>query len=1010
MPKIASRSQADPSRDLSQPSRKGRAQAPLYLGPKRFDPVAHGGVKRLGFWFLFFGFLLPTAAMIFECTTHYCAQHFFDPFPSTGHVLLFALIPLSNLLSWWGTRRDLSNHLAAMSLLGGMAMGVGILYALMFLPITPTACLATAFFGFGLLALSPVLSLPCNLLSAKTVGRLASGKTTYFNAHQVDHIGHMIILVMVIAVELPSTLTRINLSNAAEADPVVSQNAVRWLRKYGSAEVLQRACYEHSGRATDILGSVYESEHPFNVDAARRVFFRVTGKPFNSVPIPAAARATIQRANMIADTNSLNYGVSDEFDLDTDIAGEKVSGMARGLSLAQSTLSGALDGDAALGSLEWTLGFTNVSKVDREARAKILLPPQAVVTRASLIVRDKVYDATIMVRDAARAQYQSSVNARKEPLLVSMAGADQLLVQCYPISAGETVKICLEIAAPLTIRDDEKASLTLPAFTERNFIADKPTDVDIKSTASGRAPLPLTASGLINLSPDRLSGTVTAEQLTRFQSAVVVDRIRSATGTYSKVWCKADPCVVHAEVERRLVPPHYYGLKHLLILIDGSYETKPYLAEIVDGLKALPSSIEASVKIIGDQPVSLFGGSSDYLAAINDLKKTEMVGGQDDFATLRDGLQSAAGADDTAVLWLHAAQPLSSGDTGALSALLRGASTRPYLFDLALQAAPNQLLTDVYSPNGLIRLPRSSSVAADLTGFFSACRDGGGAATNLAGDDQEYDCHPTVTVAPNAAGASAPSAPGAAKEIAAAKSERLQVDDRLLKIWANREIALNMNKIGGNWTPVNNLMANQMQIVSPVSSAIVVQTDTSVMAKMESDKKALKVGEIDAALKQVNTIVNEKAKSLADFNGPSRSAELYNTEPGPAQKESKTAPTAGMDAFSSLGGSAPDAVADLDNAGANGTGNPLAAPSAVRMPNLQGATNGTLPVVPEYAQQEQRRDSSPIVEGVNTAGTVRPVDPWQLLPGLLQLLFLLGVLGAIAIWCKRASARKKDNE
>ena len=91
-------------------------------------------------------------------------------------------------------------------------MGVACLYTLMFLPLTPMACLFSLALGFGLLGLAPLLSLPCNWISGKTVCHLAARKITYFNAHQVEHLGHMIILVMVIAIELPSTLTRINLS------------------------------------------------------------------------------------------------------------------------------------------------------------------------------------------------------------------------------------------------------------------------------------------------------------------------------------------------------------------------------------------------------------------------------------------------------------------------------------------------------------------------------------------------------------------------------------------------------------------------------------------------------------------------------------------------------------------------------------------------------------------------------------------------------------------------------
>ncbi len=92
-----------------------------------------------------------------------------------------------------------------------------------------------------------------HLAQWKTVCKLASTKKTFFDPHQVEHIGHLIVLCLVVAVELPSTLTRINLSLAA--DPTTERQGVQWLRQFGSEEVMLRACYERSGRATDILGS-----------------------------------------------------------------------------------------------------------------------------------------------------------------------------------------------------------------------------------------------------------------------------------------------------------------------------------------------------------------------------------------------------------------------------------------------------------------------------------------------------------------------------------------------------------------------------------------------------------------------------------------------------------------------------------------------------------------------------------------------------------------------------------
>ncbi len=439
-------------------------------------------INKKGFWFLLFGVLLPIAAMVVESNFHLLAENFFDPFPSPAHLVLFALIPFSNFLLWLAGRRDMSQYYGFMALASGMAMGVGILYSVMCLPLAPIFCFYSLACGFGLLGLAPLLSIPCSFAAGKTVTSLAHARGTYFDAHQVEHIGHLIVLIMVVAVELPSTLTRINLSEAIShkvqphvaAYNLVAQTpenlkAIEWLRRYGNREVLLRACYEHSGKATDILGSLYESGHPIAVSAAREVYYKVTGKPFNTEPIPASFRATIKHNGALSPTDPLTGGVDDEFDLDTGVAGENVSGMARGLALNAANLSGKVDAEGSLAQLTLSFDFENTSKYDREARAQILLPPGGVVSHANLTVNGVSRDAVIVSRSLARQQYQAAVQEKRDPLLVSYSGIDKVLVQCFPVAPGETMKVTLDIAAPLTYIDKQKAVLELPRFSERNF-------------------------------------------------------------------------------------------------------------------------------------------------------------------------------------------------------------------------------------------------------------------------------------------------------------------------------------------------------------------------------------------------------------------------------------------------------------------------------------------------------------------------------------------------------------
>jgi hypothetical protein len=900
---------------------KGKAESKSFA-PKYFDPIEHGQVKKRGLLFLFCGVILPTIAMLFETTFHFCAHNFFDPFPTPSHVVLFGLIPLSNFLVWLGTRKDLSNHYAFMSLASGMAMGVSCLYSLMFLPLTPISCFFALALGFGLLGLAPLLSVPCNLIAGKTVCRLADRKGTYFNAHQFEHMGHMIILVMVIAIELPSTLTRINLAKAADKNVIESSAGVDWLRRYGSQEVLLRSCYERSGKATDILGSLYESAHHTTIDQNRKVFFKVTGKPYNSVPIPKAARATIQHTGVITDPANLNAGVDDEFDIDTDIAGEEVCGVARGLSASQSEITGNIDPNTALASLNWSIAFTNDSKFDREARAKILLPPHAVTTKATLIIDNVERDATIMVRSQARARYKKAVMAKKDPLLVSTCGSDQILVQCYPVRPGQTVKVKLQIAAPMSITKDKQAKLMMPAFLERNFQVDTPVKVNIQSSDT------LAAGGF--------KGDIENAKLACF--GAIVSAPRNATSEAISYEGKELPGQFN--ITRNLRPAAYTGINSLLIVIDGSASMQQSFAQIAEALKAIPPSMQVQIKVVGDTTTELYpglqaGGSAAVITAAETMKTMKAEGGQDDSATLDDALSLAAMSSKMAVLWIHAAQPVTSESSASIQASLKRAE-RPLLFDLQVMAGPNELLNGVNSQKTLVRVERSGDLTSDLITFFNACSD---ASTN---PEPEFAFSQVI----------AKNAPGVEIATTAENSNTIPVDKRLAQIWANERIAEDLRNplLARGSEP--GVLAQAFQIISPVSSAIVTEPEektlaTAVKPKPKFSERFRKpMGEIRALRRKISDDlsisrqIDLKFKSAASQLNSLSSAASTASPPGTQFNSMPTSYRAKEGDFEKM--RANEESKQIAMSPMSGAKDIEAEKGQSDSPTLQGATNGVV--------------------------------------------------------------------
>ncbi len=586
-------------------------------------------------------------------------------------------------------------------------MGICVMYTLMFLPIAARSIMFIGAFGFGLLGLAPALSLPCIWASGKSVCHLSDQKKTYFNAHQVEHIGHLIVLVMVVAVELPSTLTRINLEQACK--PVTQMQAIKWLRKYGSQEVLLRACYERSGRATDIVGSLYEAAHPISMSEARSVFYKVTGKTFNSVPIPESARATIKNSETMKDPSGLNAGVEDEFDLDTDIAGDSVSGFARGLSIASSSINGRYDANAAVATLNWSFSFANSSQYDREARAAILLPPGSVVTRAILKLNKIDHDATIQVREEARARYVEAVMQHKDdPLLVSTCGPDQILVQCYPVHPNCDMQVTLSIVSPLPLDKSGDANLMLPGFIEKNFKCDARVAVKIDPAVSNEN--------------SSISLAAKEEELT--QSSFHIKRKHDCTSV-----CALDKFAAASDtfVEENIRKQEYKSPERLIILIDGSADLAGKTSALADSLKTLQGKIPLDLVLMTDEQTSLFAfpdkSKEHFEQAIEKIRKYQPVGGQDNSKALFEYLHVLSASESGAVLWIHGSQPIAGADASQIAALLKQERSAPLLYDYQIAPGPVEILKDIRANSSVCHPARRGSIQSDLSELFSSWAD-----------------------------------------------------------------------------------------------------------------------------------------------------------------------------------------------------------------------------------------------------------------------------------------------
>src|SRR5882672_10949730 len=202
------------------------------------NPAPFAGAARIaGFVFvLFAGFLLPAFTIGFELFTRMSAETLFDPLPSLAHLAVVTALPPINLKLILMRRREAPVP-RAWIFAGAAAAAVGFGYALLFLPIYPIAIIGIIFFGLGLLPLAPLSAGICAL--ALALGAVAG-------------------LALLLALDVPTALTRAAVRGSVDADPAVRARSVSLMRNFGNRELLLRLCYDNSGYTGGLLGLVVD--------------------------------------------------------------------------------------------------------------------------------------------------------------------------------------------------------------------------------------------------------------------------------------------------------------------------------------------------------------------------------------------------------------------------------------------------------------------------------------------------------------------------------------------------------------------------------------------------------------------------------------------------------------------------------------------------------------------------------------------------------------------------------
>lgn len=745
--------------------------------------------------FLFFaGVLLPLVSFIVELSSDWCAELFFDPMPTWWHVLLVAFVPITNLQTWWAMRNKKTERLAWLGFSNSLVFFIAFFYTIVYAPLFPLSVIALIFFFVGILGMTPMFALLATILQLRELRKIVPEGKPFGITWATLGAAFLAFLILISIAEMPYTLTKIGINMALSDNPQRQAKGLQFLRRYGSDDYLLRNCYYNSGKVnSDVISGFFGNENGFsffddnfdgenssftNVEKVRTIYYRLHGKPSDSMPLPRGAKDWGRV--MLTDFSDEAEAANNRF--------------AQGLSLSGSQIDGSVDGDAALGYLEWTMTVKNDKTWQQEAVTNIQLPPNAVVSRLTLWINGEEREAAFAGRERVTAAYDAVTAKRRDPVLVTTAGRDRIALKAFPVPAHGEMKFRIGITVPLILENESNGLLLLPHFNERNFSIGTEHAIWIESKKPLEAANPAftieTSQGTTNLSGVR--GKISNADLVKIGSPV-----RAAKSPDVKTaWARTAPN--SGEIVRQEVGENTDKKPaNLVFIVDANAKMKSSQNELAAAIRRLPADAQISLVLTGGNGLNLetatpnnFSGNSNDIAA--KIESATFAGGTDGVAALERAWELSETLPDSAIIWLHAPQnlKLSSGDA-LKERIVRRPQSVP-IYSLQITNGANVVEKEIDGFGKIRSVPRFGNFADDLQRFLS----------NLNQTQKQFVAARHVEKLSNLPNA---------KETSA----------HLVRLWANEEVS---RLLENNEDKAALEMSVKYQLVTPVSGAVVLET------------------------------------------------------------------------------------------------------------------------------------------------------------------------------------------
>ena len=737
------------SRSNAAPDRHTMVQRVSEAGKTLFQ--GSGPARRRVPWLTAIAVLLSVVAVIVELATRICAENFFDPLPDFLWVAAYLFLPVMMEVNGAllgsseptltavpspddpGIIRRRRRAITAALLLTGMAIGVVLVFVVMFVPLLPISIPTTLMLGLGLCVWSPFLNLIVlvtqhrGLLSRWTALGMGSARLGIATSVVVG------LVAMVILLGRP-LIIGYNIQRSLQC-PENREDYIATLRLLKADRIVLGLCYrdqappwvsfgESLAQGTMQAPTTDGMPYGWQVDttSARKVYYLMTDKAFEDADTSGIVR-----------DSRMTWDGWDEDPVQDLQGGELIGRSIKGLSLASSGMWANIDPASEMAGLDWTMSFRNSGSKDQEARAEVLLPEGGFVDGAWIRINGKQIPAAFGPVQVTREAYRAVVAVHHDPLLVTARAGDRVMVQCFPVPAGQVMQIHLHINAPLVWKDPASPRLCFspPAFQQVNFAlpkelhegiiaqGDMPADSTIEGAgwqvepigpgSSGETPGPASDSashavdqiGYVPL-PVKPPALVERRALVELSGAeaihppaLFITGLRAPSVSDALGWQAA-----------RLAPalPAASDPVNLQVLVDTTADMEsPMAGDSRDRLAAALASLPPGSRVrFADTRAVSRGDLEDASVWLlcNDRNSMDrwwnqrtFVGGVDADLPIVWALKEAEAAAPSAVLWIHGTMPADYADTGAVSTRYADqAPLSPPLIGLQLRPGPDAVM------------------------------------------------------------------------------------------------------------------------------------------------------------------------------------------------------------------------------------------------------------------------------------------------------------------------------